>query len=75
MANKTVREQLERGIFDIDVIKQANQTLIETIEDSIRISAEGKAMRKTAVAELAETESKLRDALLSNKVKAEATKS
>ncbi len=72
IANKQVREQLERGIFDIEVIKEANQTLIETIEDSLRISEEGKAMRKKAVAELAETESKLREALITNKVKAEA---
>lgn len=72
IANKTVREQLERGIFDINVIKEANQTLIETIEDSLRISEEGKAMRKNAVAELAETESKLREALITNKVKAQA---
>ncbi len=72
IANKQVREQLERGIFDIEVIKEANQTLIETIEDSLRISEEGKTMRKKAVAELAETESKLREALITNKVKAEA---
>jgi len=71
IANKSVREQLERGIFDINVIKEANQTLIETIEDSLRISEEGKAMRKNAVAELAETEAKLRQALITNKVKAE----
>ena len=70
IANKKVREQLERGIFDIEVIKEANQTLIETIEDSLRISEEGKTMRKKAVAELAETESKLREALITNKVKA-----
>jgi uncharacterized protein YaaN involved in tellurite resistance len=71
IANKQVREQLERGIFDIEVIKEANQTLIETIEDSLRISEEGKTMRKKAVAELVETESKLREALITNKVKAE----
>lgn len=71
IANKTVREQLERGIFDIEVIKQANQTLIETIEDSLRISEEGKSMRKNAIKELAETESKLREALVTTKVKAQ----
>ena len=70
IANKTVREQLERGIFDIEVIKEANNILIETIEVSLRISEEGKAMRKNAVAELAETESKLREALISTKAKA-----
>ena len=72
IANKAVREQLERGIFDINVIKEANQILIETIEDSLRISEEGKLMRKNAVAELAITESKLREALITNKVKAKA---
>ncbi|MBL4772435.1 MAG: toxic anion resistance protein [Alcanivoracaceae bacterium] len=72
IANKTVRQQIERGVFDIEVIKQANQILIETIEDSLRISEEGKVMRKRAVVELAETESKLRHALITNKVKAEA---
>ncbi|MFK8012931.1 MAG: toxic anion resistance protein [Marinicellaceae bacterium] len=70
IANKKVREQLERGIFDINVIKEANQTLIETIEDSLRISEEGKVMRKNAVSELAETESKLREALIATKAKA-----
>ena len=71
IANKSVREQIERGIFDIAVIKEANQILIETIEDSLRISEEGKVMRKQAIVELAETESKLRHALITNKVKAE----
>ncbi len=74
IANKTVREQLERGIFDIEVIKEANQTLIETIEDSLRISEEGKAMRQKAVAELEVTEAKLREALITNKVKAQPAK-
>ncbi len=70
IANKTVREQMERGIYDLETIKQANQTLIETIEDSLRISEEGKIMRKKAVAELAETEAKLREALVADKAKA-----
>ena len=70
IANKTVREQMERGIYDLETIKQANQTLIETIEDSLRISEEGKIMRKKAVTELAETEAKLREALVADKAKA-----
>ena len=70
IANKKVREQMERGIYDLETIKQANQTLIETIEDSLRISEEGKIMRKKAVAELAETEAKLREALVADKAKA-----
>ena len=62
-ANRKVREQLERGVFDIEVVKEANQKLIETIEDSLRISEEGKQRREKAVAELAQAESELKQAL------------
>ena len=67
MANRKVREQMERGVFDIEVVKMANQKLIETIDDSLRIAEEGKAKREGAVIELQKTESQLRAALLSAK--------
>ncbi len=44
-ANVEARKQMERGVFDIEVVKQANQTLIDTIEESLRIADEGKAAR------------------------------
>lgn len=66
-ANKTVREQIERGIVDIDTVKKANDTLIETIEESLRIAEEGKAKRQAAVITLEESESELREALLKAK--------
>ncbi len=62
-ANRQVREQLERGVFDIEVIKEANRRLIETIEDSLRISEEGRQRREKAVAELAQAEAELKQAL------------
>ena len=34
-ANAEARRQIERGVFDIETVKQANQTLIETIEESL----------------------------------------
>ena len=37
-ANVQARTQIERGVFDIETVKQANQTLIATIEDSLRIA-------------------------------------
>ena len=37
-ANRTVREEVERGVFDIEAVKQANATLIATIEDSLQIA-------------------------------------
>jgi len=66
-ANKTVREQIERGIVDVETVKKANDTLIETIEESLRIAEEGKAKRQAAVATLEESETELREALLKAK--------
>ena len=69
MANRKVREQMERGVFDIEVVKLANQKLIETIDDSLRIAEEGKAKRAEAVVELQKTEEQLREALLAAKAR------
>jgi uncharacterized protein YaaN involved in tellurite resistance len=70
-ANAEVRRQMERGIFDIESIKKANQTFIDTLNDSVRIANEGKEARAKALEELNETEKKLKDALLSTKAKME----
>ena len=70
-ANAEVRRQMERGIFDIESIKKANQTFIDTLNDSLRIATEGKEARAKALQELNETEQKLKDALLSTKAKVE----
>ena len=71
-ANREVREQMERGIFDIESIKKANTTLIETLNDSLRIANEGKKAREAAMIELQKTEQELKGALLSIKARAEA---
>ena len=64
-ANIEARTQIERGVFDIESVKKANQTLISTIEDSLRIADEGKRARAVAEKELVQTESALRQALAS----------
>jgi len=69
MANKEIREEIERGIFDIDAIKQANADLIETIEDSLRIADEGKAKRVEAEKELKLMEAELKTTLAAAKAK------
>lgn len=69
MANKEIREEIERGIFDIDAIKQANADLIETIQDSLRIADEGKAKRVEAEKELQIMEQELKDNLAAAKSK------
>ncbi len=69
IANRKVREQMERGVFDIEVVKEANQKLIATIDDSLQIAEAGKAKREAAVVELQKTESQLREALLTAKAR------
>jgi uncharacterized protein YaaN involved in tellurite resistance len=68
-ANREVRQQMERGIFDIESIKKANQTLIATLDDSLQIAQEGKRARAAALIELEHTEKELKEALISIKVK------
>ena len=66
-ANKVVREEMERGVFDIEAVKQANATLIETIEESLQIADEGKAKRAAAEVDLKKMEADLRDTLAAAK--------
>ena len=69
-ANRTVREEMERGVFDIESVKSANATLIATIEESLRIADEGKTRRAAAATELAKMETDLRDTLASARARA-----
>jgi uncharacterized protein YaaN involved in tellurite resistance len=69
-ANLEARKQIERGVFDIEVVKQANQTLIETIEESLAIADEGKRARAAASEELERLEADLRRALTSASARA-----
>ncbi|WP_415406028.1 toxic anion resistance protein [Sulfurovum sp. CS9] len=70
-ANMEVRKQMERGIFDIESIKKANELFIATLDDSLKIAEEGKAARAEALVELHKTEHELKDALLAVKARAE----
>ena len=68
-ANKVVREEMERGVFDIETVKAANATLIATINESLAIADEGKAKRAAAEAELVKMEAELRDTLAAAKAR------
>ncbi|MEZ5912788.1 MAG: toxic anion resistance protein [Paracoccaceae bacterium] len=70
-ANKVVREEMERGVFDIEAVKKANATLIATIDESLRIADEGKARRAAAETELKRMEAELRDTLAAAKARAD----
>ena len=54
----------ERAIVDIETVKQVNEDLISTIEDTLRIQQEGRQKRQAAEAELVQIEDSLREALL-----------
>ncbi len=64
-ANAETRKQLERGVFDIETIKKANETLIATIEESLQIADQGKKMRSEAMVQLQACETELRKTLAS----------
>lgn len=62
-ANKEVRTQMERGVFDIEAIKKANAELVATIQESLQIADEGKSRRAAAEQELTAMETELRKTL------------
>ena len=73
--NAEVRAQMERGVFDLDTVRVANEDLIATIEDSLRIADEGKKMRAEAEKQLIECERRLRETLASARAPAAAAQS
>lgn len=68
-ANREVREQIERGVFDIESVKRANENLIATIEESLQIADEGKRKRSEVESQLQELEGELRSTLASASAK------
>ena len=70
--NAEVRTQMERGVFDIDTVRLANEELIATIEDSLRIADEGKKKRAEAEKQLIECEARLRETLVAASARAQA---
>jgi uncharacterized protein YaaN involved in tellurite resistance len=64
-ANAEVRREIERGVFDIETVKKANETLIATIEESLQIADEGRRRRQEASAQLEASEAELRRTLAS----------
>ncbi|MFV0514161.1 MAG: toxic anion resistance protein [Jhaorihella sp.] len=72
-SNKMIRQEMERGVFDIEAVKQANADLIGTIEESLKIADEGKARRAEAEQEMKKMERELRDTLASAKARRDGT--
>ena len=70
-ANAEIRREMERGVFDIDAIKQANADLVATIEESLQIADDGKTKRAEAERELAAMETELKNTLAAAKARAD----
>lgn len=62
-ANRTVREELERGVFDVNAVRRANENLIATVEESLQIADEGKRQRAEAEQQLQTMEAELKQTL------------
>ena len=60
---ETARENA-RSIVDIETVREVNENLIATIEETIKIQQESRAKRQAAEAELVQIESRLRETLL-----------
>ncbi|MCL2016255.1 MAG: toxic anion resistance protein [Defluviitaleaceae bacterium] len=59
-----VATESERGIADLETLKQTNQNLIETLEEVQKIQAEGSKRRQEASQELSKIEDELKQKLL-----------
>ena len=69
IANREVREQLERGIVDIETLKKANDALIGTINDALNIADEGRKKRAEAETQLKVMEDELKRTLAAAKAR------
>ena len=60
---ETARES-ERGIVDIETLKNTNATLISTLDEVVRIQTEGRTKRQNAELEMQRMENELKNKLL-----------
>ena len=64
MASVETAKEAERGIVDIETLKKTNAELIQTLDDVMKIQAEGRAKRQAAEIEMAKIENDLKTKLL-----------
>lgn len=64
MASVETAKESERGIVDIETLKKTNAELIQTLDDVMKIQAEGRTQRLAAEAEMAKMEDDLKRKLL-----------
>ena len=71
-STQEIRTQVERGVFDIAAVKQANDALIATIGDALKIADDGKRQRAEAEKQLIACEAELKQALVAAKARTTA---
>ena len=64
LASVETAKEAERGIVDIETLKETNAKLIQTFDDVMKIQADGRAKRLAAEAEMARMEDELKHKLL-----------
>ena len=64
MATIETAKEAERGIVDIETLKETNQTLISTFDEVVKIQQEGREKRLNAEKELRLIEKEMHDKLL-----------
>ena len=64
MASVETAKEAERGIVDIETLKQTNAQLIQTLDDVMKIQADGRAKRLAAEVEMQKMENELKGKLL-----------
>ncbi len=64
MATIETQKEAQRGIVDIETLKQTNQTLLASLEDVRKIQEEGREKRYQAELELRRMENELKEKLL-----------
>ena len=60
-----VAKENERSIVDVETVREVNERLINTIQETISIQQQGRQKRQQAEQELAQIEGKLKETLLS----------
>ena len=64
MASVETAKEAERGIVEIETLKKTNAELIATLDDVMKIQAEGRTKRQAAETEMAKMEDDLKRKLL-----------
>ncbi|NSG83207.1 toxic anion resistance protein [Blautia schinkii] len=64
LASVETAREAERGIVDIETLRQTNQQLIQTLDDVMKIQQEGRVKRQAAEADMRRMENELKSKLL-----------